>query len=1572
MDVASIQAELHHYYDKLIDGICLIGMDKAEPILFVNQGILGIYHCVDEAAFYRFTGGTWKGMMEAEDYCPLDQEALVHRPGFVTFRFRTMDDHLQRAEGAMRVISLNDGTRAWLVQFISNEMKRDISGIDSVTGTLSMHPFFEQVFQTIHLESAQGHLSDHCPTYFNVTNFRLYNSIHGMSAGNRCLKRIAVELGRHFPTALITRLSADGFAVLAPRDDLFLNIEAVCHKIDAYIRNQNICLKAGICWLQGDDEQRVRHAFDMAKVACDTIKMDANRCWAVYSRNMGEILKKRAFVLENFDNALDQGYIKVYYQPVIRTLTGKICGLEALARWDDPVYGQLSPGLFIPILERARLIYKLDSYIIRHVGRHIHYRMMNHEAVVPISFNLSRYDFDLMEPFSVVEDVVHHYDIPREYFRIEVTESALAKEKHNLVRVLGQFQDAGYQVWLDDFGSEYSSLNVLHNYHFDELKIDMAFLRNFNDQSRKILMSIVFMAKTLGVHTLAEGAETKEQVEFLKEIGCEKIQGYYFGKPMKYDDSKDFCQNYPAGLETRLEEHVYDKAGLINIITESPAAIFRYDGRRVVFLSKNRMYGEVLKSIQRSDSDDFEGSTVSDSMVRQRLAAFLDKAVRSKREQVTTCVANGQYIRLYVKIIAGTAGFYVGRVRIYDITYDQNACVWQHDDKILRNILLIYDGLYCLDSASDTVEIIKTVQPDVNEGDTVKGISAYVDQYASRFVHEDDRERFLEFMELPSLRQRVQKSTRPAAGSVFRVKQRDGSYCWTVFMAIILSGLGNHDYNILLCVCEDVWESEDRRRELLPVVVKSFGLESVGQHESAYYAWLQDLCQAMIRHSGIKFFWKDLSRRFVGVSQAFLDYYEIRNVADIVGKTDEDMGWHINYHSFQDEERAVLEHGAISRDVIGQCIVRGRPHHIMATKLPVYREKKIIGLIGYFYDLDAFDLQKQQIEELSIIDKDTQLLNFRGLLLVAIKYANNYRIFGDDYTCVLLDVPEIDSIRRDYGPEVARELMRRVTEEIVRINPLKETIAHLGNCRFLYLKSGREDEDFYEQMTALTHAIHHIKEIQGYRCTLHLQYAMAKGSEGRNFDDILKLLSARLPAAQQRQYGEKAGLDDRVIFDREKFDSLDEQVFIIDPQTYDVVYANSAVCRAYHFSDASSWLGEKCYHLFRGRELPCEGCINKKLRRDRFSEQLYHDRRTGKDMLMISTLISWKNKNCRFILAYDMSKYINQDIGENMVVFREAMVNDIIAVGMREDNPDKGLRKMAALTGQRLQADRILIFEENKDGMVCVSYEWHKDGLQAIRDQLQPIPLEALRPLYTTFDMKGVAIIDDFKEFHKCHPDLLLPIPKLQSLISGHLILSGHSMGFTAVINPDYTSVKEAGMVLSTLTLFVTIMLRNRNTLYTLDNLGKTDQLTNIGNRRGFLEYVRSLPEGIQIAFIFGDLNGLKWVNDTQGHERGDQLICQAAQILVDTTEEGRAFRMGGDEFLLLVPGRNENQTAQIVQDLRQRYKENGMSMALGYSVQRTPIADIDAVISEVDRRMYQNKGVMYGRRRTDRNPVQE
>ena len=288
MGIGEMRAELHRYYDRLTSGICLIGMEPGEPILFVNKGMLKIYHCTDEADFYRFTGKRLQGMVDAEDYYPIAHMAGSDQTGFVTFRFRTRDEHFRRAEGSASVISLDDGKKAWLLQIISSELKGISTQTDSLTGLLGMRSFFRKAFQIARESSPEGRLSEYCPIYFNLTHFRLYNSLHGVAAGDHCLKYIAAVLRKAFPDALISHLSADGFGVLATKKkDLFQTIEVVCSRVNGYINNSNIVLKAGVCLLKDDDIHIVRHSFDMAKIACDTIKTDATRCWAIYTREMG-------------------------------------------------------------------------------------------------------------------------------------------------------------------------------------------------------------------------------------------------------------------------------------------------------------------------------------------------------------------------------------------------------------------------------------------------------------------------------------------------------------------------------------------------------------------------------------------------------------------------------------------------------------------------------------------------------------------------------------------------------------------------------------------------------------------------------------------------------------------------------------------------------------------------------------------------------------------------------------------------------------------------------------------------------------------------------------------------------------------------------------------------------------------------------------------------------------------------------------------------------------------------------------------------------------------------------------
>ena len=174
----------------------------------------------------------------------------------------------------------------------------------------------------------------------------------------------------------------------------------------------------------------------------------------------------------------------------------------------------------------------------------------------------------------------------------------------------------------------------------------------------------------------------------------------------------------------------------------------------------------------------------------------------------------------------------------------------------------------------------------------------------------------------------------------------------------------------------------------------------------------------------------------------------------------------------------------------------------------------------------------------------------------------------------------------------------------------------------------------------------------------------------------MQLLRERLKDAEEQRYGQAVYIGDRLVFDKEKFDKLDEEVSIIDPDTYELVYVNEYMQKSYGFSDAYSWVGEKCYKLLSGLDRPCDDCINGQLRRDCFCTVTRRNRKTGQNLFTRTTLIPWQGKNYRFSMAADINQYINRDLAENRVIFREAMANDVIAIGMRS-RPRCGLAEDA-------------------------------------------------------------------------------------------------------------------------------------------------------------------------------------------------------------------------------------------------------------------------------------------------------
>lgn len=400
---------------------------------------------------------------------------------------------------------------------------------DDLTGLANMASFREQAAQII----ADKSDSEHIFLFLDISNFKAYNEKYGFDAGSEFIRKTAKAIDHAFHKDLIARFSDDHFVALTTRDGL----EGKLQKLNELVReghsSTHMMMKAGAYSVSGSRIDPLI-ACDHARYACSMIKKHGDAVFCEYDSEMDDAFKKRQYIVTHIQEAIEKGYLKVYYQPVVWAKDKSICSIEALARWVDPTYGFLSPADFIPALEEYRLIHWLDTAILERACIDIREGIDEGRQVLPVSVNFSRLDFELTDVAENLQEIIRKYDIPESYLHVEITESALIGNDEKLKNAIQIMKEKKLELWLDDFGAGYSALNVLKDYAFDVMKIDMIFLKDFHGdvKTEAILKSIVNMAESIGMKTLAEGVETQEQADFLAEIGCERLQGYLFGKPM--------------------------------------------------------------------------------------------------------------------------------------------------------------------------------------------------------------------------------------------------------------------------------------------------------------------------------------------------------------------------------------------------------------------------------------------------------------------------------------------------------------------------------------------------------------------------------------------------------------------------------------------------------------------------------------------------------------------------------------------------------------------------------------------------------------------------------------------------------------------------------------------------------------------------------------------------------------------------------------------------------------------------------------------------------------------------------
>ena len=463
--------------------------------------------------------------------------------GVLTGSFRQMRDHLKQYIG---------------------DLNRRIN-TDELTGLPSVSRFYERADSTaarILEEGARPAL-----LFFNLNGMKDFNRQYGLEEGDRLLCAAADIIARHFGKENCCRMGQDHFVAVTRSENLDARLKAVFKDFTSANSGRTLPVRVGVY------EDRLKlvdasTACDRAKYACDMLRGSYVSDYRRFDDSMLTGIESYRYVVNNLDRALEERWVKVFFQPIVRAASGRVCDEEALSRWVDPDRGLISPGDFIPILENARLIYRLDLYVLDQILLKLQEQQAEGLYLVPQSLNISRIDF---ESCDIVDEICRRIDaagIPRDKLTVELTESAVGQDFEFMKAQVQRLQELGFKVWMDDFGSGYSSLDVLQDIHFDLIKLDMRFMHRFDEgpENRIIVTELVKMALALGVETVCEGVETREQAEFLREVGCTKLQGYYFCRPIPMEQILErYRKGVAIGFENPDEAEYFAAIGRINL-----------------------------------------------------------------------------------------------------------------------------------------------------------------------------------------------------------------------------------------------------------------------------------------------------------------------------------------------------------------------------------------------------------------------------------------------------------------------------------------------------------------------------------------------------------------------------------------------------------------------------------------------------------------------------------------------------------------------------------------------------------------------------------------------------------------------------------------------------------------------------------------------------------------------------------------------------------------------------------------------------------------------------------------------
>lgn len=1002
-------------------------------------------------------------------------------------------------------------------------------GHDTLTGLLNLSSFREHAsyFTKDPVALARG-IS---VIYFCIESLGSYTERYGAEAEDRLVRDVAFTISDTFYGFLATRVSQLGFCVVSYGAEATERTANICNYVNRHgINSQtHVILKAGIYAL-GTQPEQPEICLEKARVAYQSIERRFDRSYAIYDEKLRRAGEHRQFIIDNLEQAIESQDIVPAYQPIIRSATGKVFAVEVLARWRDKTYGDITPDQFIPVCEEAHIIHLLDSHIIRMACRDWRRLVDDGHTPMCLSINVSRLDFRLCDIVDIIDRAVVENRIPRSLVHIEITESVFTDAPETLRHAMGAFKSKGYQLWMDDYGSGYSSLEALRTYSFDAVKLDKTFILNNTGETRSevVTASTIDMSKQLGLQTVCEGVETTERADFLRDVGCDFQQGFLYARPMFFPELEAKLSSGELVVENPDEQGYRNAASRVNLLSpqpfvyadptadvrrneQAPLAIVERDAQgELHLLTRNQSFASIMHGMGFSKPTDVEDAFKGNSTAfRRHIDAIFDSEGQIEKFETFDFAYRGMSYSCKARRLATHDGAVEALITIVpesslgDIASEQGGI---RTDQLALPLENVYNQIYIIDVEGRTVTLAfrNELSFDQPFSDTVT-----LEEATARFadkIYPPSRKRFAEFMNVETFKDRIAKSGHRHLAESFKVVDAGGEYRWQS-ISLMPAVIENRE-SIVYCV-----------RDTNMGVVR--GVATPNESVPHHLLW-----DAMVDAAEVGFFWKDRNLRYAGANRTLMDFFGISTLNEIVGKTDEEIGWELDSNLFKAAEQSVVRHGRTINNLRETCVAKGRAREITIFMTPVYSDGEFAGTCGIFNEITTHrDAGAEQNASFSYRDVDdaTGCLNARGLISDGALFCTKAEERGKTVALVEVEIANIEHLEDLFGSTFVVRIIVAVAQKLLSTYGMSSVIARTAHNRFIVCHQLAQDESAEELARQIETDIENLAEVDGREVSIEALGAHALLNEASTFEEARALVEERLEArrAEEAESGEE-------------------------------------------------------------------------------------------------------------------------------------------------------------------------------------------------------------------------------------------------------------------------------------------------------------------------------------------------------------------------------------------------------------------------------------------------------------------